>query len=175
MNNIEYEPQFTTNQHDRDEVTKLQARIAESNSVLSISSEKQFDQEDISTRHDWMNVPLVSIADGAHKYVLVSATTPSPRVGHSECSTELFVRSKRGAAYHRNAAEPLLETLEHYKFRDIIVLGGGRIFLDENNKKISIFGYSYGFGRADHSVTKSVIDNDEGFKGYDVTWSDNGY
>ncbi len=45
----------------------------------------------------------------------------------------------------------------------------------EEAKKICIFGYSYGFGRADHSISKKVIEAEKEFDDYDITWSNDGY
>ncbi len=121
---------------------------------------------------DFIRVPQVVIASGAHKYVLISAQ-PAHESGNDE--TNFFVTSKHGAHYHRNAAEPMVNRLEESGYTNIRVLGGGRISLDENDRKISIFGYSYGFGRADHSISKTIIDSDERYKNYEVTWSNDGY
>ena len=57
-----------------------------------------------------------------------------------------FVVSRRGAQYHRNAAEPMADALERSGYSSISILGGGRIALDNEKKTISIYGYSYGFG-----------------------------
>ena len=129
--------------------------------------------QDTSLSHDnksdWKPVQSVIIAPGAHKYVLISA-----RPKHEEDNT-YFVTSKHGAAYHRNAAEALISRLETGGYTNIQVLGGGRIFYDETKKRISIFGYSYGFGRADHFISQKIIEADERFQDYDITWSNDGY
>lgn len=83
--------------------------------------------------------------------------------------------SKRGASYHRNAAEPLVDRLQANGYKNINVTGGGRIFLDDDAKKISIFGFSYGFGLADHARSKELVEADERYKDYDVVVSDEGY
>ena len=111
------------------------------------------------------------IDEGAHKYVLISAETP-----YSEpTSTQYFVVSKRGAAYHRNVAEVYVQKLEANGYSNINILGGGRISLDAVNAKISIFGFSYGFGLADHQLSKQVIETDSRYHTYDVSWSNEGY
>ena len=117
---------FTTNEEDQREAERLQARLAENKT--SSSSDSGY------------RIPNVTIADGAHKYVLISAVIP----GGGE--RQNFVVSRRGAEYHRNAAEPMVEALERSGYSCINIQGGGRLFLDEDKKKISIFGYSYGFG-----------------------------
>lgn len=141
----------TTNEEDRREAEKLKTRLR-ANQGAGVATEK---------------VDPVQIAKGAHKYVLIQA--------EQNGKTEYFVTSKRGAHYHRNAAEPLIYELEQAGYYDIEVTGGGRIDLDENYKKISIFGYSYSFGQANHQISKEVILEDPRYKDYDVTWSNEGY
>jgi phosphohistidine phosphatase len=124
-------------------------------------------------------VPSVIVANGAHKYVLIAAKEPESGTNDdnndNDPSETYFVTSKRGAHYHVNAAEPVIERLETSGYSNIRVLGGGRIFLDDETKKISIFGYSYGFGRADHQISQMIIEADNRYKNYDVSWSNDGY
>lgn len=141
---------------------KLEDRLSASNN----------DKANSSVKDDLIPLPSVVIASGAHKYVLISAQ-PANEIDDDKIS--FFVTSKHGAHYHRNAAEPMIDRLESSGYTNIRVLGGGRISLDDDKHKISIFGYSYGFGRADHSISKSVIEADERYKDYDVTWSNEGY
>lgn len=89
--------------------------------------------------------------------------------------TEYFVTSRRGAHYHRNAADPLIFELEAAGYYDIEVTGGGRIDLNEDNKTISIFGYSFSFGQANHAISREVVLDDPRFKDWDVTTSNEGY
>ena len=78
--------------------------------------------------------------------------------------------SKRNANYHRNVAKFLLPQLESAGYTNIRIKGGGRILRDDEDKKIHIFGYSYGFGQADHAMAKSVVDQCVNYKEYTVTW-----
>ena len=41
---------------------------------------------------------------------------------------------------------------------------------DDEAKKVHIFGYSYGFGRADHERAKGVVEQSVNYRGYTVTW-----
>ena len=159
---------YTTSEADRQAVAALQKRIAESNATSSTQAKQ-------SRPSDWTPVPSVSIAEGAHKYVLISATEPYPQDGEDECYTSFVVTSKEYAQYHQIAAEPYVELLEARGYKDINVTGGGRIRFEPSEKKIAIYGYSYGFGLADHACSKMVIEKDERYKGYDVTWSNEGY
>ena len=144
--------QCTTNAEDQLEAARLQARLRESGKVSG------------GTGH---RLPSVQIADGAHKYVQIRASLNGEE--------QIFVTSKRGASYHRIAAEPLITKLEEAGYHDIEVAGGGRIFLDEDAKRISIFGFSYGFGKANHAISQQVVKQDPRFKDFDVTISDEGY
>lgn len=50
------------------------------------------------------------------------------------------------------------------------VSGGGRILRDDESKRIHIFGYSYGFGQADHQLAKDVVQQSASYREYNVTW-----
>ncbi len=165
---------FTTNAADQAAVAELRRKIAESNAAEGVDDPGQQRRP-----KDWQGVPNISIASGQHKYVLISATEPYPDNTNDEeddtCYTQFFVTSKRGAAYHRNAAEPYVELLQSKGYKNIVVTGGGRILFDEVDRKIHIYGFSYGFGLADHSRSMEVVKNDERYKDYEVTWSNDGY
>lgn len=176
MSNQKNNKVFTTNAEDQAAVKELNDRL-KSSSVAKTqacgSSSSSLDK--VSIEKNWKPVPSVILAEGAHKYVLISARPIHEKDAEGEGYDSYFVTSKRGAYYHRNAAEVVIDRLEASGYTNINVLGGGRIFLDEKNKKISIFGFSYGFGRADHMISQNVIEADERYKDYDVTWSNDGY
>jgi phosphohistidine phosphatase len=157
------EEEFTTNKEDQQKAAQLQARLRQ------VTSEDDEDDTADATMQI-MKMPHVSIDEGKHKYVLISAVAPN-----STSTRQHFVVSKRGASYHRNAAEPFVEALERCGYKSIDIQGGGRIALDSKNKTISVYGYSYGFGLADHALSKSIILQDPRFKDYEVTWSNEGY
>lgn len=97
-------PRPTTNAHDQQQVARLQAR-------LRTSTRRRLGRG---------NVPdAVTLAPGAHKYVLLQASS-------DDTGTQYFVTSRQNAAYHRNAAEPMIAQLEEAGFYDIEVTGGGR-------------------------------------------------
>lgn len=156
---------FTTNALDVQNVAHLQAR-------LTASSASSKDKSTTITYDD--NIPAVSIDDGAYKYVLIRAVPP-PSHSSSNNLPRLFVYSKRGAKYHVNVAEYLVPQLENSGYTDIQVKGGGRILRNDEDKKIHIFGYSYGFGIADHATAKEVVERCAKYEGYDITWSNDGY
>ena len=95
----------TTNADDLAAAAALQARLSSQNS----SSTNACPVND--------SIPSVSIDEGAHKYVLIKASTPSSPDSPSLIRT--FVYSKRGADYHRNVAEYLVPLLERAGYFDI--------------------------------------------------------
>jgi phosphohistidine phosphatase len=146
---------FTTNEEDRREVAKLQSRLQ--------SSRKSGGGDGSGGER----ASSVEIAEGAHKYVLIRAALDGVE--------QYVVTSKHGAAYHRNAAEPMIEKLEEAGYVDIEVTGGGRIQLDSSAKSMSIFGFSYGFGKADHAISRQVVLESPIYSDFDVSISDEGY
>ena len=148
----ESEVTYTTNDNDLAEAAKLKERLAQSEGSSNNVGDK---------------VPNVKIDEGRHKYVLISAV--------SSGKLEYFVTSKRGAHYHRNAAEPFVEELDRNGYKDIRIKGGGRIDFDDKSKEIHIYGYSYGFGQADHEISKKVVSSEYRFTNYKITWSNDGY
>jgi len=161
---------FTTNEEDLREAAKLQKRLqdtADDESSSSIAG----GTTTTTTRNKISNV---SIDPGTHKYVLISALLPGDGNG-SNMERQHYVVSRKGAEYHRNVAEPFVLTLERNGYSNIRICGGGRIARKDDLKTISIYGYSYGFGLADHALSKSVIEQDERFQNYDISWSNDGY
>jgi len=158
--------QYTTNEQDLKEAAEIQNRL------LSKTSQQTTEDTNTSTNNNNNivdNIPSVSLDEGAYKYVLITANTPSTN------QSRTFVYSKRSASYHKDVAQYLLPILEGERYTNIRIKGGGRILRNDDDKKIHIFGYSYGFGAADHSHAKSIVDQCEMYKGYTVTWSNDGY
>ncbi|KAL7544031.1 hypothetical protein ACHAXR_013454 [Thalassiosira sp. AJA248-18] len=153
--------EYTTNAHDLREAANLQARLAsDSNGQAEVAAAGGSSSSSISQDA----IPSVSIDAGAYKYVLITANAPSTN------RTRTFVYSKRNASYHRDVAEHFLPALESGGYRDIRIKGGGRILRDDCEKKVHIFGYSYGFGRADHELAKEIVEQSVNYRGYTVTW-----
>eukprot|EP00539_Tryblionella_compressa_P019003 CAMPEP_0178871030 /NCGR_PEP_ID=MMETSP0747-20121128/7390_1 /TAXON_ID=913974 /ORGANISM="Nitzschia punctata, Strain CCMP561" /LENGTH=157 /DNA_ID=CAMNT_0020538185 /DNA_START=139 /DNA_END=615 /DNA_ORIENTATION=+ len=154
---------YTTNEEDQREAARLQARLRADN------YDNDDDLPSSSDDSSFVRLPNVTIDEGAHKYVLISAVAPAGE------ERQHFVVSRRGAHYHRNAAEPFIEALERSGYKSISVNGGGRIALDNTKRTISVYGYSYGFGLADHALAKAIILKDPRYKDYEVSWSNDGY
>ena len=150
---------FTTNEEDQREAARLKERLRQ------VTGDDDVEKKNAATSA----VPNVEIAEGAHKYVLISAMTPDGS------QRQHFVVSKRNASYHRNAAEPFVDKLEQNGYKSIDITGGGRINLNSTDETIDVYGYSYGFGLADHALSKAVILADPRYKDFDVTWSNEGY
>lgn len=51
--------------------------------------------------------------------------------------------------------------------------GGGRIEHDPSSRFIQVYGYSQGYGRADHSTTTEILKKE--FPGYTIEWTNEGY
>jgi hypothetical protein len=91
----------TTNAKDLREAERLQARL------------RSAEDDGPSATDSGYRIPNVTIDEGAHKYVLIAAILP----GGSE--RQHFVVSKRGAEYHMNAADPMVEQLERSGYSSI--------------------------------------------------------
>jgi len=150
----------TTSQADRDGVARLKADLAEKNAA---------DRHGVSSAGSTTSemIQQVQVDEGANKYVLVRATAPGKE------NASFFIKSVKGAPYHKDAAEPLIAQLSDYS--NVDVLGGGRIYYSTEEKKLSIFGFSYGFGKADHEIGRRLVQQDSRFDGFDITTSDEGY
>lgn len=151
---------FTTNAKDQAEVAKLKQRLEDHNQ----------NNESTSSGSTAARVQSVQVAEGTHKYVLIRATVPG-----SKTEEQYFVTSKQGAPYHRDAAEPMIDQLQASGYSTIEVTGGGRIRLNTVGKQMAIYGFSYGFGLADHAISRDVVLEDPRYKDFDVTISDEGY
>ncbi|KAL1454427.1 hypothetical protein WDU94_010686 [Cyamophila willieti] len=102
------------------------------------------------------SIPSVEIdPQGTYKYILIKLYEKNVK---NEDGSEKFKYLVRAT---------LPETL------DTECVGGGRIKHNPDEKKIHVYGYSQGFGKADHAITKQLLD--EKYTDYTVDWSDEGY
>ena len=116
--------------------------------------------------------PSVRIDKGVFKYVLIEAyaTDPGTDTEHSK----LLVRGLVSAEYHADVYEHEEELLRKSSGGlDCQCLGGGRILHEPERKYIKVYGYSVGYGKADH--TKSVELLKKHYPSYEIEWSDDGY
>ena len=148
----------TTNEHDLREAARLKDQLqADKGQTNAVATATPFSKR----------LSSVEICDGAHKYVQLTASLDG--------TEQVFVVSRKNAAYHRNAAEPFIDKLQKHGYYDIEVAGGGRVAVDSDERTVSIFGFSYGFGKANHELSANVVRQDERYRDFDVSWSDDGY
>ncbi|ESN91637.1 hypothetical protein HELRODRAFT_108413 [Helobdella robusta] len=112
-------------------------------------------------------VPVVEIdRDGVFKYILVEASSGGQK--------KLLVRGDQESPYHADVLEKLEDKLKKENLRmELRCTGGGRIDHDSKNKHIKVYGYSVGFGKADHKVTCNLLK--EQYKDYKIDFSNDGY
>ena len=114
--------------------------------------------------------PTVQIdPEGVFKYVLIEIYEEDK---NGKEIAKLLVRGDRRSEYHADIFDPVDEKVRAVGL-DTQCLGGGRIKHDPSQKKIDVYGYSVGFGKADH--TKTVEKLKEAYPNYTITWSDEGY
>ncbi|XP_027752752.1 14 kDa phosphohistidine phosphatase [Empidonax traillii] len=110
-------------------------------------------------------VPAVQIDDhGVFKYVLL-------RVRGGAAHRDI-VRGHGWAEYHADLFERTAEELARHGL-SCECLGGGRLAHRPEERKIHVYGYSVGFGRADHAVTTEKLKAE--YPDYEITWADEGY
>ncbi|XP_030371063.1 sex-regulated protein janus-A-like [Scaptodrosophila lebanonensis] len=114
-------------------------------------------------------VPLVDIDEqGVFKYVLIKLSAKRS----SEEASKTIVRGYADCKWHADIFKRTQESLKETGL-DICCLGGGRIQHRPDKKYIKVYGYSQGYGKADHSETKKIIQTQYG--DYEIEISDEGY
>lgn len=104
---------------------------------------------------------------GKFKYILIRVRDPETK------AEKYIVRGYRSCAYHADIFDLVEPSIEKLKCKAECV-GGGRIRHDPSVKSILIYGYSQGFGRADHTITEKLIKIK--YPDYnDIQWSNEGY
>ena len=159
--NYYFQPAATVQQEDC-----VLAKKGEEESSINDASSSRSTLVDDSTHgggEDDDDVPTVSIDEGAHKFVLITAIMPSklPRK---------FLYSKANAPYHVNVVVDLLPKLRRRGYTDILITGGGRLLRNDTEKMIHVSGCSYGFGQADPEVVMQTLKQDLRYRSYHVTW-----
>lgn len=88
-------------------------------------------------------------------------------------SEKYIVRGYKSCGYHMDIFEKVEPALKKLNLNAKCV-GGGRILHKPEVKAIFIFGYSQGYGQADHKITHALVK--EKYPDYtDVQWSNEGY
>jgi len=119
-----------------------------------------------------VTVPAVDIDEGTFKYVLIKVNgAPANTDASNKCM--YLVRGNARGAYHADIFEEFEE--EFYKSSKLRAecVGGGRIRHTPAKKHIVVYGYSQGYGRADHSLTCKVLKTK--YPNYDIEWNNEGY
>lgn len=122
-------------------------------------------------------VPLVDIdGNGVFKYILIKLKIPDAGGNVEE---KLIVRGYGDCAYHADIDDKVEAHLKGLKSNKVIanyeaeVLGGGRIEHNPDTKFIKVYGYSQGFGKANHEDTVEILKTK--YPEYNITWSNGGY
>ncbi|KAF7634097.1 hypothetical protein Mgra_00006517 [Meloidogyne graminicola] len=112
------------------------------------------------------SLPNVDIDEhGVFKYILIQA-----REGDSK---KYIVRGYKACKFHANIFDKVESEESAGGLIKFECPGGGRIDHDSEKKKICVYGYSQGFGRADH--TKAVDLLKKRYPDYKIDWSNDGY
>ena len=110
------------------------------------------------------SVPNVAIENGTFKYIQIRISLED----HEKIIIRGFVR----ADYHVDILEECRPSLNALGF-SAECIGGGRIMHNPAEKEINVYGYSMGFGRADHKITVALLK--EVYPDYKISWSNEGY
>ena len=113
-------------------------------------------------------VPNVDIdGEGTFKYILIQITNEANR------ESRIIVRGYKWADYHANILDQVEKELKTAGYT-CKCLGGGRIKHTPRDKNILVYGYSMGFGKADHQKTVGLLQ--DFYSQYkSITFSDEGY
>ena len=83
-----------------------------------------------------------------------------------------IVRGYQFAEYHADVYDKTESELTSAGL-DCECLGGGRIEHKPQQKYIKVYGYSMGFGKANHQRSVEILKTN--YKDYTIEWSDEGY
>ncbi|KAF8787341.1 14 kDa phosphohistidine phosphatase-like [Argiope bruennichi] len=98
------------------------------------------------------SVESVKIDDGTFKYILVKVYDPD----NEDSVFKYIVRGDASAGYHGDIYEVTTPDIEKLGL-ECECVGGGRIKHDPAAKTIHVYGYSQGYGRADHLQTCRLL------------------
>ncbi|CAL8464400.1 g3935 [Coccomyxa elongata] len=101
---------------------------------------------------------------GTYKYVLLRLESKD------SSESRLLVRGNCRAGYHKDVLE-LANELDADSTSQLVPLGGGRIAFNEENKTISIYGYSSAYDQAPHDITAVLVRRSYPFHTVSVSYS----
>ena len=110
--------------------------------------------------------------EGIFKYIQIECINKEKKEDR-----KIIIRGDAGSSYHKDIYKKFIidimnsndkDLKENYEYECI---GGGRIEIKSNS--ILIYGYSSGYGQADHSKTKEIVQ--KFYPTYKIEISDEGY
>jgi len=111
-------------------------------------------------------IPTVKIdEEGVYKYIQIKLTDPA-----ADNASKIIVRGFGFAEYHADILDEEQGGLEALGLK-VRCIGGGRIQKTANS--VTVYGYSIGFGRPDHSVACDAIK--KSYPDLKVEWNNDGY
>ncbi|KAH8250877.1 hypothetical protein KR038_004485, partial [Drosophila bunnanda] len=111
------------------------------------------------------SVPLVKISSqGIFKYILINVTDGD--------LTKTVVRGFDDCEWHADILEREEVIFSASKLKAECI-GGGRIEHDPEKKYMKVYGFSQGFGKADHNQSKRILESK--YPDYRIEISDDGY
>jgi phosphohistidine phosphatase len=114
-------------------------------------------------------VAEVDIDKGVFKYVQIRVYRDD---GEETREEKDLVRGYTFAEYHADVYDRTEAEVTEAGL-DCECLGGGRIEHSEERRYIKVYGYSMGFGKANHERSVAILKR--AFPDYTIEWSDEGY
>lgn len=111
-------------------------------------------------------VPDVKIDEGTFKYIQIKVYTEN---GSQE---KIVIRGDKSAEYHADIYDSVAPGITGIGL-DPEPIGGGRIKHSVSDKTLFVYGYSMGYGRAEHEITVDKLK--KAYPDYSVTFSNDGY
>ncbi|XP_058059098.1 sex-regulated protein janus-A-like isoform X2 [Anopheles bellator] len=115
-------------------------------------------------------VSVVDIDEGIFKYVLIKVYAKEQADGTEP--SKLIVRGFNRAQWHSDIYDEVSSSLMGLGL-ETECLGGGRIENRPDLKQIKVYGYSQGYGKADHLETRRLLLTK--YKDFQINCSDDGY
>jgi len=118
------------------------------------------------------SIPVVDIdSNGTFKYVLLKIN----KGGSTNKGNAMYlVRGHCWADYHGDLVDECeREIRDSSKDVQVECVGGGRIQHDCDRKHIIVYGYSVGYGQANHAVTCELLKTY--YDMYTIEWNNDGY
>uniref|UniRef100_A0A914USK1 14 kDa phosphohistidine phosphatase n=1 Tax=Plectus sambesii TaxID=2011161 RepID=A0A914USK1_9BILA len=102
---------------------------------------------------------------GKFKYILIKVTDKATK------ESKFIVRGYERCGFHGDILDEVEPALQSKYTLDCV--GGGRIIHHPDKKQIEVFGYSQGYGQADHAKSIAILKTR--YPDYSFTKSNEGY